>query len=569
MREGMESASNRFSPTRFIEDIARESRADKKMPDEKTIGRECYAFSEQEDNAFTVAEKAARTILDGLIEDQDYEIDKDAIGNLFIRFFGTDPNAKAIMVGSHLDSVAEGGMHDGVAGVAVALDTLAQGVSRLEKSKQDLIVAVWRSEESSPRNGIACLGSSIATGALTEEQLNAVMYDRENGVLLKDHITKRGNAQKPPDPMLWEKVLALAKKPQWNANNVEAYFEAHIEQSAVIDVNNKDVGIVTGGIGGARRDRIGAKLEPEMIAAKEGEYEKITLSFLGEPTHTGGTPPNPAFMKEKNGLTWYRKDALVAASRATNRLMRIPGIKLLRTGPDRATGFTSVPGRQDVELLIPVARKRMAASILLGLKSHLRARFQVEMDTHPEKREKIPATTITFVSRSRAREALDLAQITSALSTEGFHKEGTPTGTTRATMTDFFMTPEGVTYNLDLREVNIDDLERLVNEIHKHTNLTLGEGAYRTISVKTHAPVDEQLVERLQQHAEKLGLSFVLMPSMPGHDADRMAARGISTAMVFIRHDGLSHNPREAMKERDFSKAARTIQEAIAEMQGH
>lgn len=555
----------------LIQSIAKVSRPDGMMPNERDIGRECYAFSEQEDRAFGVVESEARNILKGLNEGMggDYAIEADAIGNLFIRLYGTDPNAKAIMVGSHVDSVAEGGMYDGVAGVAVALDTLAQSVSRFEKPKQDLIVAIWRSEESSPRNGIACLGSSIATGALSEEQLNSIMYDRENNISLRDHITKRGNVQKPPDPNFWEKVLALAKTPQWSSDNVQAYFEAHIEQSAVIDVNNTDVGIVTGGIGGARRDRIAATFEPEMIEAKEGEYEKIVLSFLGEPTHTGGTPPNPAFMKETRGFTWYRKDALVAASRATNRLLRIPGIKLLRTGPDRATGFTSVPGRQDVELLVPVARKRIVSSILLGLKSHLRVRFQVEMDTNPEKREKVPASTVTFVSRSRAREAFDLPQITSALSTERFHKEGTPTGTTRATVTDFYMTPDGVMYNLDLREVNLDDLDRLVKDIHKHTNLTLGEGAYRTISVKTHAPVDGGLVERLQQHAEKLGISFVLMPSMPGHDADRMAARGIRTAMVFIRHDGLSHNPKEAMKEKDFSKSTRTIQEAIAEMQGY
>lgn len=559
--------SERFSAMRFIHAIAKVSRRDRLMPNEDTVGRECYAFSEEEDRAFEVVEREARNILDGLIEEVDYTIEKDAIGNLFVRYFGSNPKAKAIMVGSHVDSVAEGGMHDGVAGVAVALDTLAQSVSRLEKPKQDLIVAVWRSEESSPRNGIACLGSSIATGALSETQLNAIIYDRENTISLKDHITRRGHAQKSPDPKLWEKVLDLAKNPRWHSGNVDAYFEAHIEQSAVIEANEKDIGIVTGGIGGARRERVGAEFEPETLDVVEGEYEKIALTFLGEPTHTGGTPPNPAFMREKKDLIWYRKDALVAASRATNRLLRIPGVKFLKTGPDRATGFTSVPGQQEVELLVPTVRKRSTSDILLGLKSHLRSRFQVEM--RHRKVEDVPESTITYVPRARARAILDLPQITSALSTEAFHKEGTPTGTTRATTTDLYLTPRGVTYNLDLREVNTQDLDRLVTEIHKHTELILGKGVAQTIAIKTHAPVNEDLIQALTTHAERLNISFVLMPSMPGHDADRMSARGIRTAMVFIRHDGLSHNPKESMKERDFSKATRVIQEAIAEMQGH
>lgn len=51
-------------------------------------------------------------------------------------------------------------------------------------------LTIFRSEESSPNNGIACLGSAIATGIIDDEELKLVVYTRQNGkdVLLKEHL---------------------------------------------------------------------------------------------------------------------------------------------------------------------------------------------------------------------------------------------------------------------------------------------------------------------------------------------------------------------------------------------
>lgn len=127
---------------KFIDRVASVSRADNQTPDEQSIGRECHAFSKQEDAAFDIAEETARSILDGLIEDVDFEIERDAIGNLYIRFKGTNPNAKAVLTGFPSRLSREWRKYDGVAGVAMALQTLSVLVKQFEKPAQDFVVAV-------------------------------------------------------------------------------------------------------------------------------------------------------------------------------------------------------------------------------------------------------------------------------------------------------------------------------------------------------------------------------------------------------------------------------------------
>lgn len=96
------------------------------------------------------------------------------------------------MVGSHLDSVENGGKYDGVAGIATGLETLQQVLFHQAQGtlQNSFCLAIFRSEESSPNNGVACLGSSIATGTIDAEKLEKIVYKKENGsdILLKEHL---------------------------------------------------------------------------------------------------------------------------------------------------------------------------------------------------------------------------------------------------------------------------------------------------------------------------------------------------------------------------------------------
>ena len=75
-------------------------------------------------------------------------VTRDAAGNLFARMRGADPQAEPLYVGSHLDTVAEGGAYDGQAGVAGALALAAALRAEGRVPPADLVVVVTRAEES-------------------------------------------------------------------------------------------------------------------------------------------------------------------------------------------------------------------------------------------------------------------------------------------------------------------------------------------------------------------------------------------------------------------------------------
>ena len=556
--EGIPQSVPRFDPEAFVNAIARVSRDDDKMPDpEKGVGRECYAFTEQEDAALSEVEKAAREIFQGLEEGKDFEIRHDAIGNTFVTLKAYGSNLPPVWVGSHVDSVANGGKFDGVAGVAIGLEmlsTLAQGDI---KAKRDFTVAVFRSEESSPKNSYGCLGSAVATGLITPESLNGIKYEAGTGVLLKDHFTERYGAGR------WADVETSLGRSPINKDTVGAYLELHIEQSGVASANDKDIGIVVEGIGGARREKTAVTLKPETFETKDDECDEVTLTFEGEPNHTGGTPPNRNFYNVP-GVVWYRKDALVASSNVVNKLLQDSAIKLLSSQPPKPTGFTSIPARQIVKLLVPKSRIAEFSTRLSELSKESTEKLGVKVSAALQP---FTGESASIVDSSRVRQLMNVPQIVSVLATKAFQKQGTETGTTRATIVDYNLTPDSIAYNLDLREVNEAHLKELMELVHKRQELTLGEGSFTLISAKVHSPVDPELVQRLQAHARELGISFVLMPSGAGHDADRIAAKGVPVGMVFVRQkDGVSHSPYERMDWNDYKKASAVMRAAIVKL---
>ncbi len=567
MKETIERRKNReYDPIKFIDEIAAVSRVDGKMPDpEKAIGRECYAFSEQEDAAFEVAEKTAQQILHDLKKGEDYRVERDGVGNLYVRMLCGVPGAQAVMTGSHLDSVLEGGKYDGVAGVAVGLDILA-GLVREKKQggkfARDFVVAAFRSEESSPRNGMACVGSSIATGTMKDEDFKKLMYDKSKKISFRDHFIQRYKAEK------YGQLVHEMHNPRIRKEDFAAYIEVHIEQSGVTAARGKDIGIVTEGIGGAHREEAKMALPPERVETERQAYRKITLTCLGIPDHTGGTPPNTAFYREKPEDVWYRKDALVAMCNVINKLLGHPSngsaIKVLGSRPEKATGYTTVPSHQVTELLVPSSEMESVRKKLETLKKETEETLGVQMSYADEEFTKSSAEV---VDSAIVRRMMNLPEIVSILATKEFGRQRSETGTTRATATDYVLSPNGVEYKVDFREVNIEDLKRLLEAVHAREDMTLGKGTYTKVSSKPHSPVDEKMVKKLIEYAKERKMSFVLMPSMAGQDADRMAAIGIPTVMVFIRQDdGISHNPREKMTAPHFYNATPVVRDFVLDM---
>jgi N-carbamoyl-L-amino-acid hydrolase len=77
--------------------------------------------------------------------------------------------------------------------------------------------------------------------------------------------------------------------------------------------------------------------------------------------------------------------------------------------------------------------------------------------------------------------------------------------------------------------------------------------------------MDAEWVRRLRQAAQSLGLPDEEIPSGAGHDAAVFANAGIPSAMVFVRNENGSHNPKEAMNLDDFVAGIAVMRAAIEE----
>ncbi len=196
--------------------------------------------------------------------------EQDAIGNMFLRRAGTDPAAKAVAFGSHLDTVPTGGRFDGVFGVLAGLEILRALHDAGQRTRAPLELVNWTNEEGS-RFRPAMMGSRVHAGDMTLAAALEVTDDR--GVSVRQALAETGLAGPlAPAPRDWA-----------------CWLEAHIEQGPVMEATNSDIGIVTG--------------------TMHARYFQIVVT--GEPSHVGPTSMD------------RRRDSLAAAAEAILAVERI------------------------------------------------------------------------------------------------------------------------------------------------------------------------------------------------------------------------------------------------------
>ncbi|WP_110684891.1 Zn-dependent hydrolase [Salinicola aestuarinus] len=200
-------------------------------PDAERIGitRDAYGPGEQRAHALFVE----------TAESLDLIIERDAAGNHFAVYPGADRERPAWVIGSHLDSVPQGGNFDGAAGVIAGLSVIATLRRQNLVAPRDIIVAVFRAEESTwfPTS---YLGSRAALGRLAPEVLSLTRAD--TGRTLAEHMRDCGG-----DPE------AVATGANWLGQRaLQGMLELHIEQGPTLDNEALAVGIVTGIAGSFR-----------------------------------------------------------------------------------------------------------------------------------------------------------------------------------------------------------------------------------------------------------------------------------------------------------------------------
>lgn len=169
--------------------------------------------------AWTPADLLLREWFVGAAEARGLDVETDRNGNLWAWWGGV--GAGATVFGSHLDSVPDGGAFDGPLGVVsafAALDVLlAEGVT----PTRPVALAAFTDEEGA-RFGLPCLGSRLATGASTADDVLG-RRDRD-GVTMAEALRAVGRSPE-----------ALGPDPE-SLSRVRRFVELHVEQGRALEV---------------------------------------------------------------------------------------------------------------------------------------------------------------------------------------------------------------------------------------------------------------------------------------------------------------------------------------------
>jgi len=178
-------------------------------------------------------EQAAHDIMSTAAQGLDLEVSVDAIGNLMMTLAGRDRRAPFIVIGSHLDSVPQGGNYDGAAGVVAGLCALSAFRQARIRFDCDITVMGIRAEESAWFD-IAYLGSGGAFGLLDPACLSIPRSD--NGRTLEATLVERG----------FDPRVIRERKRLLDPARIKSYLELHIEQGPTLVAEQLPAAVVTG-----------------------------------------------------------------------------------------------------------------------------------------------------------------------------------------------------------------------------------------------------------------------------------------------------------------------------------
>ena len=174
-------------------------------------------------------EQQARDLLGGWLEARGAQVRRDAAANLYARFPG---DGEAILVGSHLDSVPDGGRFDGALGVLCAVEAVESLIDARATMRRPIEVVAWADEEGA-RFGVGLFGSTAAFGRLARG-----VGDRRDrdGISIAEALRALGEEGDP----------AAARR---DPKELAAYLELHIEQGPRLETAGLALGIVSDIVG--------------------------------------------------------------------------------------------------------------------------------------------------------------------------------------------------------------------------------------------------------------------------------------------------------------------------------
>jgi N-carbamoyl-L-amino-acid hydrolase len=215
--------------------------------------------------ALTELDRASRDLFVTWAREAGCSVRVDRMGNVFARRPGLSPSAAPVLTGSHADSQPTGGKYDGIYGVLGGLEVIRALNDASVQTERPIEVVLWTNEEGS-RFAPAMIGSGVFSG----------IYPLDFGLSRAD----------PEGITIAEALRAIGYNGDEAVGGfpIHAAYELHIEQGAILERNEKTIGVV--------------------VAGQGQRWYEITLQ--GVDSHAGTTPME------------LRRDALVGAAKVIN-----------------------------------------------------------------------------------------------------------------------------------------------------------------------------------------------------------------------------------------------------------
>jgi N-carbamoyl-L-amino-acid hydrolase len=180
--------------------------------------------------AWTAADATLREWFRGEAERRGLDVETDRAGNLWAWNGNPDADGPGLVVGSHLDSVPDGGAFDGPLGVVSTFAALDELRARGVVPGRPLGIACFADEEGA-RFGVACAGSRLLTGALDPDRARALTDDK--GTTMAEAMSAAGQ-----DP-------AFLGRDDETLRRVGTFLELHVEQGRGLVDTGAAVGVAS------------------------------------------------------------------------------------------------------------------------------------------------------------------------------------------------------------------------------------------------------------------------------------------------------------------------------------
>ena len=199
--------------------------------------------------ALTNEDAEARALWQNWCKEAGLSMGVDQMGTMFARREGVVQDALPVYVGSHLDTQPTGGKYDGVLGVLAGLEIIQTLNEEGIKTKHPIVVVNFTNEEGT-RFPPAMVASGVFAGVHSLEWA----YSREDseGKTFGDELQR----------------INWIGNEDVGARKMKAFFELHIEQGPILELEEKEIGVVTHGQG----------------------LNWLEIKLTGKESHTGSTP---------------------------------------------------------------------------------------------------------------------------------------------------------------------------------------------------------------------------------------------------------------------------------------